>query len=205
MSVVPAQLQVRPAIRLQQVLSCAFVLLAMLLALVAEAQDTLKWTTNYYRVTGLTPRQVRHSMTAARPWRDRNDSDAVTAWTVTWNYTVVPTSQGCRPENVRTVTTITTTLPLFVPPTNAPPELLQRWAQYFTALARHEAQHAAMATGAAEEILAGLNATVERRDCPSLQRELTALAGALDERRRWAEREMDQRTRPGAADGARFP
>ncbi len=169
------------------------------------AQDTLRWTTNYYRVTGNTPREVRQSINENRPWRGRNDSDAITAWSVTWTFTVAAVDQGCRPESVRTTTVITTTLPVYVPPTNAPTELKQRWAAYFSALSKHEAQHAAMATRAAADIQARLSAAGERVNCPTLQRDLNALAEAIMARYRQEEREMDRLTRHGAVDGARFP
>lgn len=169
------------------------------------AQDTLRWTTNYYRVTGNTPREVRQSINENRPWRGRNDSDAITAWSVTWTFTLAASGQGCRTESVRTATTITTTLPVYVPPTNAPTELKQRWAAYFTALSRHEAQHAAMATRAAAEIQSRLSSAGERANCPTLQRDLNALAEAIVARYRQEEREMDRTSRHGAADGARFP
>jgi predicted secreted Zn-dependent protease len=171
----------------------------------AVAQDSFKWTTNYYRVTGLNPRQLRHSINENRPWRRRSDTDAVTTWAVTWNYAFASTPQGCRCENIRTTTTITTTLPLFVPGTNAPPELLQHWARYFTALTRHEAQHAAMANSAAADVRTALSSAGERGDCSSLQRDLNAAANQAIERRRREERELDLRTRHGAVDGARFP
>src|SRR5689334_18835720 len=79
----------------------------------SEAQPSLRWTTNYYQVTGETPREIRRSISEARPWRNRSDSDATTTWTVTWNYTTVSGEEGCPAETVRTVTTIATTLPLF--------------------------------------------------------------------------------------------
>jgi predicted secreted Zn-dependent protease len=170
-----------------------------------RAADILKWTTNYYRVTGSTPLELRRSISQMRPWRNRNSSDAVTTWNVTWQYAVVPGPSGCRADSIRMTTTITTMLPLFVPPTNPPPELLKRWAEYFTALTRHEALHAAFATGAAAEIRGVLSSGGAHAHCEALQRDLNGRASAVLDRRRREEREMDVRTRHGAADGARFP
>ncbi len=201
----------RPSTRPRPFWRLALVFIALLGGLragsadAAPAQDALRWTTNYYRVTGNNPREVRQSMNESRPWRARNDSDAITAWSVTWTFTFTSSGQGCRLDSVRTATTITTTLPVFVPPTNAPTELKQRWAAYFTALARHEGQHALMATRAAAEIQSRLSSAGERINCPTLQRDLNAMAESIVARYRQEEREMDRTTRHGAADGARFP
>lgn len=169
------------------------------------AQNTVRWSTNYYTVTGSHPREIRRSISQARPWKQRDGFDALTTWRIDWNYSVVSTGQGCRPDAVSTVTTITTTLPRFIPATNAPPELLQRWAKYFSALARHEAQHAANGIAAASEIRTRLASAGGQASCDGLRLELNTLANAIVEQRRRADRELDQRTRHGASDGATFP
>lgn len=180
-------------------------LLAALGVGVARAQVEVRWTTNYYRVTGSTLREVRQSINRSRPWRDRSQVDASTAWNVTWKYGFASTPQGCQPESVRAATVVTTTLPLYVPPTNAAPELKQRWAGYFKALAAHEARHAAIATRAAEEVQRSLAAIGTRANCPTLQADLNALGESLLARFRQEEREMDRASQHGIVDGAHFP
>ena len=61
------------------------------------------------------------------------------------------------------------------------------------------------ATRAAAEIQTVLSSAGERADCPTLQRELNAMADAIVAKYRQEEREMDRTTRHGAIDGARFP
>lgn len=177
----------------------------MFLAAAAQAQSVVRWTTNYYRVTGLSAREIRQSIDQARPWRPRNEFDAMTSWTVTWSFSVTPSGEGCQVGAVRTVATIATTMPMLVPATNRPVELWQRWARYYAALARHEAEHASIAKAAAAEIQARLSAGGGGGDCATVRRELQAVAESILDRHRREDQAMDQRTRHGAGDGARFP
>jgi predicted secreted Zn-dependent protease len=171
----------------------------------AGAQPVVRWTTNFYTVTGSTPREIRQSLNQHRPWKRSQEIDAHTTWSVTWKYTVISGGGGCRPETVTTEVSIVTSLPRYVPPTNAPVELRTRWARYFGALARHEAEHAAIGRAAALDVQGALSGFGERPNCDLLREALNARGAALLEQRRREEREMDQRTRHGANDGARFP
>ena len=169
------------------------------------AQNVVRWTTNYYVVTGATVREVRRSLTASRPWRDREPIDAATTWRVDWKFGLDSSGGGCRLSDVSTVTTITTTLPRYVPSTNSPPELVQHWVKYFSALAKHEAAHAAIGRLAGAEIQSHLAGHHSSTDCATLRRQADAAANGILNRRRREEREMDQQTQHGATEGARFP
>jgi predicted secreted Zn-dependent protease len=168
------------------------------------AQNVVRWTTNYYAVTGATVREIRRSMNASRPWRNRETVDAATNWRVEWKFAMESSGVGCRITDVNTVTTIATTLPRYVPPTNVPPEVVQYWVKYFGALARHEAIHAEMAKAAGLEIQTSLGAH-SGLDCIILRLQADAAANSILNRRRREERDLDVRTQHGATDGARFP
>ncbi len=168
------------------------------------AQNIVRWTTNYYTVTGATVREIRRSMNAARPWRNREGVDASTTWKVEWKY-ALDSSGGCAVSDVSTVTTIATTLPRYIPPTNVATEVVQQWVKYFSALAKHEAVHAGIGTSAATEIQAHLASHAAMSDCVSLRRSLDAAANGILNRRRRDERDLDVRTQHGATEGARFP
>src|SRR5262245_50519436 len=73
--------------------------MALLLALcpvMAAAQNTVRWTTNYYAVTGGTLSEIRQSMRQNRPWKERIEVDGMTDWKVTWQFGVTATANGCR-------------------------------------------------------------------------------------------------------------
>ncbi len=179
--------------------------LLALAAAPAWGQGDVRSTTNYYRVSGATLREIRQSLNQRRPWRDRAQVDAMTVWTVTWKYGLVTTALGCRAENFQIHTVITTTLPLYGSSTNVSPEVKGRWAGYFQALAAHEARHAGIASRAAAEVQSRLAGVGERASCAALQAELNALGESVLARHRAEEREMDRTSHHGAVDGARFP
>jgi len=170
----------------------------------AVAQNVVRWTTNYYSVTGATVREIRRSLNTSRPWRNRETIDAATTWRVEWKFGMDTTAGGCRISDVSTVTTITTTLPRYIPSTNAPAEVVQRWVKYFGALARHEAVHGEIAKAAGVEIQGAL-AAHSASDCPNLRHQVEAAANSILTRRRREEKEMDVRTQHGGTEGARFP
>jgi len=143
------------------------------------------------------------AMNRARPWRE--NTDAMTAWRVEWKYTAMNEIAGCRPESIATSTTITMTLPRYVPPTNAAPAIKERWARYFSALIRHEIQHGANGLAAAGAVRDRIAATGNRRDCGTLGRDVTAAVNATLATYRAKDRELDERTRHGATEGAQFP
>lgn len=168
------------------------------------AQNVVRWTTNYYAVTGSTVREIRRSMNMARPWRNRESVDATTTWRVEWKFNMESSGAGCRIAELSTVTTIATTLPRYVPPTNVAPAVVEQWVRYFGALSRHEAVHGELAKATGLEIQRGL-AAYSAPDCATLRRQVDAAANSVLTRRRREERDMDMRTQHGSTEGARFP
>src|SRR5262245_66209109 len=86
------------------------------------AQNSVQWTTNYYLVTGATLPEIRRSINEARPWKDRENTDALTKWRVDWRFTVGQSASGCYCNTFSTTTTIAMTLPKWIVATNAQDE-----------------------------------------------------------------------------------
>src|SRR5882672_1858319 len=127
-------------------------LLVLLIPIVAGAQNSIRRTTNYYAVTGVTLPEIRQSVRQNRPWKEKFDLDGMTEWRVTWQFGVMPTAGGCRCNSFGTQTAITITLPRWTAPTNAPDSTKQTWQKYAAALGQHEAGHAAIALAAAADL-----------------------------------------------------
>jgi len=168
-------------------------------------QGAQLWTTNYYPVTGATLPEIRRSIREARPWKDRQDVDGFTEWKVSWQFSVMQTSDGCRCSTFNTQTRITITLPRWTPPTNAPATVVQIWTNYFTALLRHEVGHGQMAAAAAGELHRRVKSLGGGTDCDSLKRSLNALGESVVAEFRQKDKEYDERTRHGATQGATLP
>jgi predicted secreted Zn-dependent protease len=179
-------------------------LCSLFLPVVGEAQNSLRWTTNYYAVTGATLPEIRQSMRQNRPWKERFDLDGMTEWKVTWQFGVTATAGGCRCSSFSTQTGITVTMPRWLTPTNAPDTVKQIWRNYAVALAQHEAGHAAIALAAAEELRRRLPET-SATDCATLKTRINELGRQVIEEHRAKDKAYDERTRHGAAQGASLP
>jgi len=181
------------------------VLFALLLPLPIRAQHSAQWTTNYYTITGASLAEIRQSLRQSRPWKDKLSAEGFTAWRVGWRFAVTPSADGCRCSSFATQTIITTTLPRWIAPTNAPPEVGRAWATYLASLGRHEAGHAQFAFAAAADITKRVGQIGEQPACDSLKKTIDALAGQIVEEYRQREKEYDQRTKHGATQGVFLP
>ncbi len=180
-------------------------LLALLIPAVTEAQNSIRWTTNYYAVTGATLPQLRESIRQNRPWKEIIDVDGMTDWRVTWQFSVTPTEGGCRCNAYSTQTAIVIVLPRWTAPTNAPEAVRTIWQNYALALGQHEAGHGAIALAAAAEMHRRVKEAGEGPDCASLKQRLNTLSQQVTDDYRRRDRDYDERTRHGATQGAFLP
>lgn len=178
---------------------------ALLLPVLAEAQNLVRWTTNYYAVTGATLPEIRQSMRQNRPWKERFDLDAMTEWKLTWQFNVMATENGCRCSSLSTQTSILVTMPRWFTPTNAPDTVKQIWQKYAKALAQHEAGHAAIALAAPADLQQRLPAIGEGLDCSTLKQRINTLGQQVIDEHRKRDKEYDASTRHGATQGASLP
>ena len=174
------------------------------LCLMPKAGAALRTTTNYYRVTGDSVRQIRRSINTQRPWRDRFSQDAQTRWEIRWSYSLRSGDAGCYVQSLQTDTTITITLPLWAEGTEAPEDLREHWKRYLTALKAHEEAHKRIALDAHEELNRRLR-SITAVNCDELKRRLDLSGKAVIAEFRRKDEEYDRRTRHGATEGAHFP
>jgi predicted secreted Zn-dependent protease len=177
----------------------------LLSPVLAEAQNTVRWTTNYYAVTGATLPEIRQSIRQNRPWKEKSDLDGLTEWKVNWHFSVVGTGSGCRCDSFSTQTSITVTMPRWLTPTNASDSVKQAWQKYAVALAQHEAGHAAIALAAASELQRRVQAIGEGSDCASLKQQINHLGQQVIAEHRRRDKDYDASTRHGATQGAFLP
>jgi len=173
-----------------------------LLPLVAAAQSSFVWTTNFYSVTGGSFREIRQSINQSRPWKD--PFDGITQWTVEWKFNFAPARNGCACSGPSTSTRIITTMPRWTPPTGVPTEVIEQWTRFFVRLARHEAGHARIGAAAAAAVRKAIEETGPQPDCDALKKLVTENAErAITEYRR-RDSNYDRITEHGAKpDGTR--
>ena len=129
----------------------------------------------------------------------------LTTWHIEWRFNLTPTPGGCRCSSFTTRTAITNTLPRWLPPTNAPPELRIGWARFATALAQHEAGHSRLALAAVAEMHKQIKALSEDLDCDALRKKINQVAQRTVDDFRRRDQEYDRSTNHGATQGASLP
>lgn len=191
-------------LRLTWVLLASSFFLPQFLA-ASKAQGSVRWTTNFYSVTGATIPELRQSIREKRPWKERSPHDAMTDWRVNWHHTVTPTANGCRCGSFTTQTAITITMPRWMAPTNSPEATRKIWQQYIAALGQHEAGHGGIAVAAAAELNRRIQSIGEGADCDGLKRQIDDLGRQVIEEFRARDKTYDEKTRHGATQGAVLP
>jgi predicted secreted Zn-dependent protease len=181
------------------------VLFLLGLAVAGQAADTVKMSTNYYKVFGSTPREVRRSINQQRPWKDKDAMDAQTDWSVRCKYAVIDDAGVSRVQSFRTETVIVITLPVWQAPSGTPKEYTDRWQKYFTALLRHENGHAGHALLAAAEVRKQAGAIHEASNGDELTRRINDTVTKILRGFREKGEEYDRETRHGVTQGATFP
>ena len=171
----------------------------------ALAQDTMTVTTNYYTVYGTGVRELRAALDQSRRLKDRSPSDASTDWDIRWAYKTITSETECRLLSVEIRTTITITLPRWVPRSEAPPDLQQQWQNYLKALLKHEDGHRALAQMAAGEVGRQMRSIKGAINCEALAALIKTKADATIAEYREKEAQYDRKTEHGATQGARFP
>jgi predicted secreted Zn-dependent protease len=129
---------------------------------------------------------------------------AYTTWVLTWTYTFDEGEDECRFASFDVRAAITTTLPRWQPGDDASPELRERWARFLEAIESHEEGHGRIAVEAAGSIDAAVSALGARTTCDRLESEAEATATDEVDRHRRRERQYDQKTSHGRAQGARL-
>jgi predicted secreted Zn-dependent protease len=182
-----------------------WLLLVLLFPIVAAAQNPIRWTTNYYTVTGASLSEIRQSIRQNRPWRERFDLDGMTDWRVTWQFNVTQNGGGCRCSSFDTQTAIKITLPRWIAPTNAPNTIKDIWQKYAVALGQHEAGHAVIALAAAADLRKRVQEIGEGKDCASLKQRINDLGRQVIEAHRKRDKDYDEQTQHGVTRGASLP
>ena len=170
----------------------------------AEVRHTAERT--YYDVVGDSAEALRAQIEALRPrGEDGGRYDASTRWKLRWRYLYREQRDGCRRTSFRTYLTTTIHLPRWQAPSDAAPDLVQRWDAYVAALDRHERRHEALAIEAAEAVERRVGAIDRAADCKTLEAEVNAAGEAVVEDYKARQRAYDVETGHGRTEGVRFP
>jgi len=161
---------------------------------------------NYYDVQGMSAMEIRRDLYARSPVFAHGDiRDAQTDWIVAWEIDWSESETGCRVDGVSTTVEISYLLPRLQNWQSLPAELRAEWDDYMDALLRHELRHHHFAVDAARKIESVLSDLREHDTCDAAAEEAERIAGNVIQTARRRERQYDDTTRYGVAEGAELP
>lgn len=163
---------------------------------------TVEATTNYYAVTGTTPRELHESKLQARPWKTNMVFDALTDWNMEWRFQCVRDDGQYRVSQFECKTKAVVTMPLWKPPAEADPAMVEKWQRYVKALGAHEAGHVTIARQATVELRDEVARMGRFDSAHELRRTLERRAREVTDKHKQRERDYDRETRHGASQGA---
>lgn len=112
-------------------------------------------TIKYYDISGSTADQLYSQMDLLGPvCDDGSRAIAVTNWSVGWRWNTITNSYygTCQLTGYYVDSEIEVTLPRWMPPANASPELIARWNDYFSSVVAHEKHHVDIALAGVTQI-----------------------------------------------------
>jgi len=169
------------------------------------APDSLTITTNHYVVTGSTLTEVRESINRARPGGLKSSTDALTTWKINWRSRVSTVNGQCQLDQLTVDTTISIVMPSWRPPTNASPQAVKKWVAYYTALQKHEMNHAESGKQAAKELRRRILEVPPEADCTVLRQRIEEIADEVIAQYEKRDTDYDRETTHGLKEGARLP
>jgi len=170
------------------------------------AQQAQPDETHYYNVSGTTAAEVRASMNASRPsTSDGQRHDAVTNWTIRWQYRTTAARNRCDLTSFSVVEEVTETMPKWLDEPSAPPDLAARWHTFIATLTTHEAGHVAIASEALEAIRKAGRRLTSDANCADLKRAIDNAGNGLLAEYKEKDKKYDADTQHGRTQGVKFP
>jgi predicted secreted Zn-dependent protease len=178
---------------------------ALILAVkLASSSPAVVERVEYYEVFALSATLLRAEINKVAPKDDQGRrSDAVTDWTVRWDYRYDSRDGACAITAFSTSVAVLTRLPSLA--VGAPKRLVEQWDKYVEALTEHERGHARIGIQAATAIQDRASALASTATCGELERAIKAKGEALVDEYRGRDIDYDRRTKHGITQGATFP
>lgn len=153
----------------------------------------------YYDIAGSTADELRASMNQLRP-NDPYDGDkpvdSYTDWYISWNWPGYGT-ENCDLSAANVTYTINITMPRWIPPADASPELIAKWEKYIQNLTFHEKGHVDNVVNNYSSV----NTAIQNASCLTAEAEAQKALVALRE----FDASYDNETDHGKTQGAVFP
>ncbi len=157
-----------------------------------------------YAVTGGDEQAILLSMARNAPPAEGGIFFGLTTTELSFRYGHRAVAGGCALSNVRVMLHVTTALPEWTPPPDAPYDLRRDWTRFASALQRHEARHRTIGEAGAAKILHDLEDLVAPT-CAQADAEARRRAERAGIESDAAHRRYDDETGHGRTQGASWP
>jgi len=171
-----------------------------------EGSDTVTDRAEDYPIAGSSARDLRWALDRLGPQNEEGERhDAMTRWRFEYTYDFEESRRGCTVGALDLTAVITTILPRWAADPGAPPDLVNRWAEYVDCARLHEGGHRRIYLDALPQFRRRARALGERRTCDDLSTALDALARAWLEEVKGLQVAYEKRTDNGYAQCGHFP
>jgi len=189
-------------------LTCFGLLLQSLPTQAAFPAPVVNVKTNYYTIQGNSPQQLRQQLNQLGPIsRTGRRFDGNTQWRVRWKYGYSNRPNQCQLTSAQITLNAIITMPRWQTPTNAQPQLKQRWQRYTRALQLHENGHRDNGVAAARELTNSLRQLGQRRfsSCTAMTQQFKQTSDRIISYYSQRDKDYDRVTQHGRTQGAVFP
>ena len=122
-----------------------------------------------------------------------------------WDYACRCTDGGCATGPVTVTVTLDYTIPTWEPPTEADPDLVERWKNFQRALVLHERGHGELASACGQQLGEAFVALVAQATCAAVDSAVGAASSPIFAECRAAQRQYEDETRHGQSVGVLWP
>ena len=171
-----------------------------------HAEPSVNVSTDYYIVSGKTPRDIRNSLNNNSPiYANGKRYDAHTQWSISWQYWLNGKVGDCKVNKVKTIVNVRFTLPRLQVNQFLSSTVISRWKSYESALLQHEYGHQDNGVSAAREIENRLLTIQPQQSCQTVKDMIQTITNTIISKYKQKDSIFDQQTQHGKRTGAVFP
>lgn len=160
----------------------------------------------YYEVCGCDEEELHCDLKQkCVRWSDGHKYDSLTSWDVKWDHGHDRTSEACTVNSFKPIIEITFRYPKWKRTDDARRPLIEKWDRYLKNLIIHENGHRDLVVQAAADLSRAVAQLSPAPTCADLDRNVGALFRMHMKKMNREQREYDETTKHGIAQGAVFP
>jgi len=160
----------------------------------------------YYEVRGCCEEEIHCDLKQkCITWKDGYKYDSLTSWDMKWDHGFDQVSETCTITSFKPIVEITYRYPKWKQTDDASRSLIEKWDQYLKNLIIHENGHRDLVVVAANDLSRAVAQLSPTSSCTDLDRSIRTLFRKRMTKMNEDQRNYDETTKHGTAQGAVFP